>query len=294
VKSLSGHKPFEVIYIDAMNLLTRSYHGMRDLEHLGKRTGMIYGLARFCIDWKRKSPDMKFVMVWEGKDSWRKAKWPIYKSKRIAQSSEERKVFWGCIDRIKEVLPGMGIAQVWADTYEADDVVWSLAQAEERKAIYSSGDWDWWPLIDYGSVLYQHKDMLTVEDMRFRFAKKYNAPAIDPSRMWLFKVLCGDASDTVPGVPRFLKKVAAALCNFDDIDETTLVEGLNRLEEFKWAKKIVEHRWVVDRNLELLLLDVVSWKDMDWIESNYSEAEFGDVLLKSGMEGLYDRFMEVK
>jgi len=294
VKSLSGHVPHQVMYVDAMNLLTRDYHGMSDLEYHGKKTGMLYGLSRLFIDWMRKSPSTKFIMVWEGKDSWRKIRWPIYKAKRVTRSPEESKVFWGCVDQIKEVLPIMGISQVWSHTYEADDVVWNIAQIEERKAVYSSGDWDWWPLIDYGDILYQHKNMLTTEMMQAMFAKKFNTRPVDPSRMWLFKILCGDPSDTVSGIPRFLKKVAAELCNLGGVDETTIVQGLVRLGEKKWAQKVLDHEWVLDRNLELLCPSAINQEDMEWIESEYSEAEFGEVLLKSGMENLYDRFMEVK
>ena len=300
MKSLSDFKPYEVMYVDAMNLMARSYYGMDELEYHGRKTGMFYGVARLFLDWRQKAPGIEIVMLWEGKDSWRKAKYPIYKAYRGGERTpEETKEFFGCVDRVKYALPAMGIKQAWCDTYEADDVVANLAVVETRKALFSSGDWDWWELADYGDILYQHKDILTLEDMRTRFEKKFNAPMVPIDRLWLFKVLTGDPSDNVSGVPRFLKKVASRLCNLgkmghDSIIYDAITSGLVRLGEQKWADKVAANKWVIDRNIELLRSSAIPLENIVWIEGEYSETEFGDILLKSGMENLYDRFVEAK
>lgn len=283
------------MYVDAMNLMARSYYGMDELEYHGRKTGTLYGVARLFLDWRQKAPGIEIVMLWEGKDSWRKAKYPIYKAQRgEARTPKERQEFFDCVDRVKDALPTMGIKQAWCPTYEADDVVANLAVVEERKALFSSGDWDWWELADYGDILYQHKDILTWEDMSTRFEKRFKVPMVPVHQLWLFKVLTGDPSDKVSGVPLFPKKIASALCHLKGVDEKSILLGLAQLGVAKWVERVTANTWIVDRNIELLRTSEIPLDDIEWIEGEYSEAAFGDILLKSGMENLYDRLMETK
>lgn len=296
MKSLSDFKPYEVMYVDGMNLLTRSYFGMSELEYQGKKTGMLYGVARLFLDWKRKAPGIEIVMLWEGRNSWRRAKYPIYKAHRGEERSpEESKEFFDCIERVKYALPSMGIRQGWLDTYEADDIVVALAKEEKRKALYSSGDWDWWGLVEYGDILYQHKDVLTREEMGAKFSKKFNVPPIPFHRLWLFKVLTGDSSDNVSGVPRFPKRLASVLCNLPG-EQLPLLEGsiigaLQRMGEPKWAAKVKENYWIIERNVELIRESRIDSGDIEWIDGEYSKEALGDVLQKSGMDSLYERLL---
>ena len=71
MKSLSDFKPYEVIYVDAMNLAYRSYHGIRGLSYHGRNTGMMYGIVRFIMEWQKKAPRVAITFLWEGRDSWR-------------------------------------------------------------------------------------------------------------------------------------------------------------------------------------------------------------------------------
>jgi 5'-3' exonuclease len=292
MKNLGDFKPYEVMYIDAMNLSMRDYYGISDLEYHGRKTGMLYGIARLFIEWQKRAPGIEIVMLWEGRDSWRKAKYPIYKAHRGEErSAEDTKEFFDCVERVKYALPVMGIKQAWCHTYEADDVVANLVMSEFRKTLLSSGDWDWWELAKYGDILYQHKDILTVGEMGARFAKKFNAPMVPFDKLWLFKVLCGDESDKVSGVPWFPRKLASALCNLEGVDAGSLVHGLIRLGAKKWAERVRANMWIIDRNIELLHTSEIPLKDIEWVDGDYSVEKFGDVLLKSGMENLYDRFM---
>jgi len=304
VKSLSNFKPYEVMYVDAMNLSARSYYGMSDLEYHGRKTGMLYGIARLFIAWMKKAPGIEIVMLWEGKDSWRKAKYPIYKANRgESRTPEESRIFWNCVERVKTALPIMGVRQAWSPTYEADDVVANFVAAEiesagagaetPRRMLLSSGDWDWWELADYSDILYQHKDVLTREDMCARFEKKFKAPMVPFDRLWLFKVLTG-SHDNVSGIPLFPKKLASKLCNLKDIDEGSIIHALVRLGEKKWAERVAQHNWIMNRNVELLRGSEIPLEDIEWIDGEYSKTGFGDILLKNGMETLYDRFMEVR
>jgi len=299
MKSLSGFHPYSVIYVDGMNLMSRSYYGMRDLFYQGHKTGMMYGICRFALDWQQRIPNVDIVVLWEGRNSWRKAKHPIYKGNRAGMKTpEETTEFFDCVDRVKYALPTMGVRQAWADTYEADDVVDTLAKSspEGTKALYSSGDWDWWGLADYGDILYQHNEVLTKERMRAMFEKKFGAKMIPLDKLWLFKVLTGDPSDNVPGVPRFPKKIASELCHLTGITETNLESmepALRRMNAFTWADKVAGCRELIVRNSELLRPSKVPVDSIVWVDAQYSMDGFKDVLLKSGMESMSYRLTGV-
>lgn len=285
MKSLADLKKHDAVYIDGMNLLTRSHFGMRGLEYKGRPTGMLYGIARFVLDWSGRVSSV--VFIWEGGDSWRKEKHPVYKSHRGKDSNPEtRKVFFDEVDRVREVLPVMGVDQVWAPTYEADDVAWTLGSTKDGKSkLFSSGDWDWWPLSLYGDVLYQHSRVYSSDELDLLFSKKYKC-TVPMDKLWMFKTLTGDASDNLSGVPRFPKKLAAQVAkNVSSLDE--IYGYLRSVGSHVWAEKYHAHRWLVDRNAELVRLYDVP--ETVFVKGDYSKIDFGDVLIKSGMENLYER-----
>lgn len=292
MKSLGGYRPYEVMYIDGMNLLSRSYYGMPELAYHGHKTGMLYGLSRLVLDWRHKNPGIDFVFLWEGANSWRKAQYPIYKAQRNeSKTPSETTEFFDSVERVKKCIPAMGIRQAWADTYEADDLVATLAPLEKRKSLYSSGDWDWWELSPYGNILYQHSELLTKHDMDFRFLRKFNADPVPPDKLWLFKVLTGDSSDNVSGIPRFPKKLASRLCN-SGVTEHNIIQLLYKLGKGEWADKVKMNMWLVERNIALLRSSFISEEKIVYVEPDYSEERFGDILLDNGMEALYDRLKE--
>lgn len=294
MKSLSNYKPYTTMYIDAMNLLTRSFYGMSDLEYKGHKTGMLYGVVRLVLDWRLRNPGIDIVMVWEGRDSWRREKYPIYKGHRAgSHPAKDTKAFFDSIERVKYALPPMGVRQAWADTYEADDTVSALAQYSYRRgdrSLFSSGDWDWWELSAMGDILYQHRDIMVQRDLDAMFVRKFKADPVPPDTLWMFKVLTGDASDNVSGVPRFPRKLASRLCNIDNIGPGDFVHGLITLGEESWAQKLSDQYWIIERNSELLRSSEVPLDDIDHVDGSYDAVAFGSILLNSGMSSLYDKF----
>ena len=294
MKSLSDYKPYEVVYIDGMNLVSRSYFGMPELSYHGHKTGILFGFTRLALDLRQKNPGIDMVVVWEGSDSWRKKKYPIYKAQRHdSKTPEETKEFFDGVEQLKKYLPIIGMRQCYAETYEADDVVATLAPSDKRKSLYSSGDWDWWSLVNFGDVYYQHSFIVTREDMDKKFKKKFNADPVPADRLWLFKALTGDPSDNISGVPRFPKKLASWLCNSlpqtHDNLERNIALLLRRVGKDVWEEKLRMNSWILKRNIELITMGGVPLDSIVWVDSNYSCEGFSDILLKSGMETLYDR-----
>lgn len=288
MKSLSSYRPYNALYVDAMNLISRAYHGLPMLEYKGRKTGMMLGVSRLVIDWRKRNSGIRIVFVWEGSDSWRKAQHPIYKAHRRTDGPEERDQFFRCLDQVKDALPTMGVDQVSAYTYEADDTVWTVSADDTGKIAFCSTDWDWWPLSDRGDILYQN-NLMSSDSLALKFSNKFKCDSIPMGRMWLFKALTGDPSDNVSGVPRFPKKVASELANDPEIGAGNIVHGLISHGHEKLAEKVQQNYWIVDRNIELVSPTPPPVDDLDWIRGEYDGDLFGDILLKSGMGHLHDR-----
>jgi 5'-3' exonuclease len=287
VKTLADYKPYKVMFVDAMNLMARNHYAMSMLEYRGVKTGMLMGAARLVIDWRKKNPGIEFVFVWEGKNSWRKEKYPVYKSNRGNHDPDSRAEFTAALNLVKSNLHVLGVHQVWANTFEADDTVYrAMDRWEGLKMIFNSTDWDWWPLSKYGDFLYQD-DVYTADDLRAKFNKKYGGD-IDFDRLWVFKTLTGDPSDGIKGVPRFLKKVAIELANDASIGED-LIHGAIIHGYDKIAEKMISNRWIIERNEELVKPKIPDISEMQWESSFYDEELFKSVLFDYGMAGMLDR-----
>jgi 5'-3' exonuclease, N-terminal resolvase-like domain len=302
VKNLGDIEPYGVLYIDGMNLLSRSYHGMKGLEYHGRPTGMLFGLMRMFITWRHRYPSMEVVLLWEGEDSWRRKKYPIYKAQRdSSKTAEENRRFFDSLEKVKDILPVTGITQAKCPGFEADDLAFFLAKKESRKSAYSSGDWDWWGLADYGDVVYQHRDILDYSKMESMFVNKYNSDFFPVSRLNLFKVLCGDPSDNISGVPRFPRKLASALCNLsfrelplNEYSVFYIEDALVKMNELKWAEKINANGWIIKRNAELILPGKILEASIEWESSQFNFDGMEDVLINNGMSGLFDRLSVIK
>jgi 5'-3' exonuclease len=291
VKSLGNISPYKVMYIDAMNLITMSHYGMSTLSYKGVSTGMLHGVARLVLSWRQRCSGIEFVMVWEGYNSWRKEQYPIYKANRGKHTPDKADDFRKSVDVVKYALPYLGVNQVWSDTYEADDVVYNLAKLEDRKCIFSSGDWDWWELSQWGDILYRHKNVMGYDDLQAMFSKKYNCGSVPFDKLWLFKALTGDASDNVSGVPRFPKKLASKICNSNCTSISEVVSILEGMGETSWAGKVSSNMWILKRNDELLKSSIIPFENIERVDSDYTDNSIREVLEEYGMFSLIERFL---
>lgn len=293
MKNLKDFEPYRTVYIDAMNLLSRSHFGMPLLEYRGKKTGMLLGVVRLVLDLRRKNSGIEVIFIWEGRDSWRKKKYPIYKARRRKEKASKgddfRREFNDAISIVKEVLPLMDIRQVSAEGFEADDTVWTLVRDNPKKKLFVSTDWDWWELSDYGDILY-YNDVFSKDVLEDKFAAKYNCTTVPMNRIWMFKALTGDTSDNISGIPRFPKKIAAELSADLSVSEQTLIKGLRDHGYASWAEKTESNQWILERNLDLVKSSPPDADILDWIEPlPYNKATLKDFLLKYGMSDMYDK-----
>lgn len=140
----------------------------------------------------------QIIVCWDapGK-TFRHELYPEYKANRNAHPPELLEQ----IVRAKKALENLGLCQIEAVGYEADDCIGTLAyQATIKNKLVTvvSGDRDLWQLISRNvSVEYwpikKPKEVFTLQSFRERFQ-------IEPGQILDYKALVDDASDNIPGV----------------------------------------------------------------------------------------------
>jgi 5'-3' exonuclease len=113
---------------------------------------------------------------------------------------------------IVDVLAAAGIAMKWADGYEADDIIGTLAGQATQPVEVVTGDRDLFQLVDDERgirVAYIGKGVARLELIdEAEVTKRYQIPG---RAYAAFAALRGDPSDGLPGVPGVGEKTAAAL-----------------------------------------------------------------------------------
>lgn len=169
-------------------------------------------------------PD-EVACAWD--DDWR-PQWrvdlvPSYKAHRVVEvaGAEAEQVEADLsiqVPFIRQCLDALGLPIVGAPEHEADDVLASLAAANDGPTLVVTGDRDLFQLAsDDTSVIYVARsvakhEVVTPESLLSKYG-------IAPERYVDFAVLRGDPSDGLPGIAGIGEKTAAALLNsYGDLD----------------------------------------------------------------------------
>lgn len=255
------------ILIDGMNVAYRCWGIYDKKQHLstpeGFPTGTIYGFLRTLSRWYFDHHETDtFYVAWESPSgsNWREEKYADYKGDREKDRDLDHlpeptfDPFQAQLEVLRTMLTDLGIHQVWAEGYEADDVIASLADRfEDDPVIIVSSDHDFLQLVDRSTTLVSPDmdDAWDWEDVQ----NEYDVP---PDRFDLYRSLWGDSSDNLPGLPHFRSKVIARLVR-DSEDGT--VESVYDLDfsdlTDKEREKLGNFREQAEKNYDLISLDPI-------------------------------------
>ena len=146
--------------------------------------------------------------------AFRVAALPSYKSHRANPDGSEQVPDGLTVQLpiIVDVLSAAGITMAWADGYEADDIIGTLAAQSSEPVEVVTGDRDLFQLVDDERgilIAYIAKGLARLELVdEAAVAAKYQIPGRSYAA---FAALRGDPSDGLPGVPGVGEKTAAAL-----------------------------------------------------------------------------------
>lgn len=245
------------ILIDGFNLAFRCYYapGMGELQDdEGRPSGVLLGFLKSLGSLKKRYPEAKFWVSWDGSAQRRKSVYPDYKGNR--QRSDRTDIF-SQMDELKKVLPLLGVRQVWNPEEEADDVIATMVRGElegQVNLIYST-DRDFIQLVSdhtyflYPAVGSRREVMYDIEAVENTFG-------VPPNKVLELRSFFGDESDNLPGVPRVPKKVLKALLQTYGSVKGVYASGLAGVTKVQYERlRSAEPQVRINRDL-MSLVDV--------------------------------------
>lgn len=198
-----------LLAIDGNSLLNRAFYGIKLLSNKkGQFTNAIYGFMKMLINLRDEvNPDAVVVAFDRKAPTFRHEMYSEYKAGRKPMPEE----LFSQMPIVKELISLLGYRIIEIDTWEADDILGTLASgATEKDFCYiATGDRDSLQLIDKNvHVLLATTKMGNVRYDTNALMEEYG---VSPSQMIEIKALQGDTSDNIPGVAGIGPKTARDL-----------------------------------------------------------------------------------
>ena len=221
----------KLMILDGNSIVNRAYYGVRMLNAPdGTPTNAVYGflaILQRLLD--ENMPDALCVAFDLAAPTFRHKQYEGYKAQRKPMPDDLALQ----MPILKEVLSAMGVKQLSAEGWEADDILGTVA-AKCEKAGWSceivTGDKDSFQLIsDATDVIHIKTAKGKTETIDYdleRFEEEYG---FAPPFMVDLKALMGDSSDNIPGVPGIGEKTALELIRrFGSVE--SIYAGLDKLD----------------------------------------------------------------
>jgi DNA polymerase-1 len=220
--------------------------------------GAVFGFTRdllFLLE--NKKPDFLFCAVDLPGKTFRHAMFEQYKANR-KEMPEDLAPQIAAIDRVVDVL---GIPRLACASYEADDVLATVARITEEldgHCCLVTADKDCRQLISDRVKLYNIR-----KDQVFDRAALGEEWGITPAQVIDFQALVGDSVDNVPGVPLIGPKLARQLLQQYGTLEQVLAHA-HEVPGEKRRQNLIEGRQQALRSRELVRLDAHVPLQIDW------------------------------
>jgi DNA polymerase-1 len=198
--------PEHWLLVDGTNALYRAFFAIPGLRAPdGTPTNAVHGFANMLGKVLREEQPDRVVVVFDARGrNFRHELYPGYKAGRDAQPED----LSAQIPIVHEIVRAWRIPIVELPGWEADDVIATLAARApaDAKVTIVSTDKDLMQLVSGRVTLLDG-----MKDRRYGPAEVEERFGVPPERILDLRALCGDPSDSIPGVPGIGEKGAAAL-----------------------------------------------------------------------------------
>src|ERR1022692_1150486 len=200
-----------LLLVDGHNLVYRAFHAMPALSNSrGEMTNAAYGFTSMLFKALNDTTPTYAIAAFDPPGpTFRHEKFAAYKAQRLRAPDELRVQFpWA-----REVVEALGIPIVEIPTFEADDVIGTLAQKAEAAGldvIILTGDLDVLQLVTEHIRVFASRRGLS-DTIIYDVDKVRERYGFEPPLVVDFKALQGDPSDNIPGVPGIGEKTAMSL-----------------------------------------------------------------------------------
>ena len=202
-------EPF--IIVDGNSLMHRAFHALPPLTNEdGIYTNAVFGFLSMLLKVIADEKPAYLAVAFDlHGPTFRHKDYSEYKAGRKPTAPELRPQF----DLVRECLSAMGVRQLTCPSFEADDILGTMARRCEEAgipALLVTGDRDSMQLVSETShVLYTKRGVSDV--VRYTPEKVLEDFGVTPAQIPDLKGLMGDSSDNIPGVPGIGEKTAVKL-----------------------------------------------------------------------------------
>ena len=277
----------KLFLIDAFALIYRSYFAFSKnprINSKGLETSAILGFVNSLVEVIKKEKPTHIAVVFDTPAATvRHEEYSEYKANREAMPEG----IAVALPYIDQLLEAFNISKLYADGYEADDVIGTLAKKAEKQGFVTymmTPDKDFAQLVSENILLYRPgnkwkpTETWGVKEVLEKFEIKNISQVID------FLGMMGDAVDNIPGLPgvgeKTAKKLLAEYGNMEGLLENAhLVKG-------KLGEKIQAHKeqGILSKRLATILLDApveinesalaIKKFDAEKVQALFEELEF--------------------
>jgi DNA polymerase-1 len=233
----------KVLLVDAMNTFLRSFAIINHMNPKGAHIGGLTGFLKSMGYGIKQTQPTRVIIVFEGEGSTNNKKnlFPDYKGNRklkritnfdgfLNQEDESASIETQLL-RLVEYLQCLPIDLVAIDRAEADDTIGYLATRFQDKndVVIMSSDQDFLQLVNNKITVYSptKKKIYTPEKIKEEYG-------VTPQNYLQMKILLGDSSDNVPGVPKLGPK--KLIKSFPELQEDATVTLKDVLEKSQNSK----------------------------------------------------------
>lgn len=246
--------PNHYILIDGNNLAFQAQAAgmsrrsrMKRLYSGERETTAIFGVIQMIREIQMRWPDANLLMLWDSGEIWRYRIYPDYKGTRKENKdiAAIREALIPQRELIKIICDLMGIPQVQAEGYEADDIAAFMADIlakSKHNVTLVTRDQDWLQCVRPAVQWYNKFDDRMVTHVTFAADTGYR----DPDCFIEGKMLKGDTSDNIPGAkgigPVAISAIFDEFSNIDDMLENfpTWVQTMPKGHPLARARKAIE------------------------------------------------------
>jgi len=213
------HDPPQLFLVDGHALIYRAFYALiaRPLRtSRGENTSAAWGIVNFLLRLREKYTPEYLVWVMDAGDSFRKTRYPDYKSTREKLDEQLQQDFDLAITQVNRLLAAFRIPVLSVAGYEADDVIGTLARrfaSDGKQIVIVSGDKDFYQLVGPRIALLNpgRGGAAGVEEHWVDESNAAERLGVPPSQVTDWLALVGDSSDNVPGVKGIGEKGAVQL-----------------------------------------------------------------------------------
>ncbi len=263
--------------IDGNSIMNRAFYGLGNTKMFSQiekiHTNALYGFLNiYWMMLDKLTPDYIAVSFDLHAPTFRHQMYDDYKGTRKGMPDELREQ----MPYIKEILKAMNVPIIELETYEADDILGTVARINTENDIFTyilTGDKDSFQLIsDKTSIVIPTTKMGKTEYTTYTPEVLKEKLNIEPYQVIHIKSLMGDTSDNIPGVKGIGEKTAYSL-----IEKYTTLENIySNIDTLEVSEKIKE-KLVNDKEMAFLSKELATININTPIELDYEKCIFSDV-----------------